>query len=109
MAMPRPRPPAPRPARARTRARAVPGGRREDGAVPVTVTGTGSSSAGSGHPRGLLDLGDRPGLRREELVLDLAPAAQVGDREQLWWRRELACELARHRLKHRAVALLRPD
>src|SRR5581483_6487626 len=69
--------------------------------------GAGCSSAGSGHPRGLLDLGDRAGGRREELVLHLAPATEVVDREQLRRGRELAGELAGDGLVRRAVAVLR--
>src|SRR4051794_27708393 len=48
-----------------------------------------SASLGSGDPRRLLDLGDRPLVRVEELVVDLRPAAEVADREQALRRREL--------------------
>src|SRR5919202_6401549 len=46
------------------------------------------ASLGSGDPRFLLDLGQRPGVRVEELVVDAVPAAEVADREQALRRRE---------------------
>src|SRR3954454_18235075 len=48
-----------------------------------------SASLGSGDPRRLLDLGDRPVVRIEERVVDLRPAAEVTDREEALRRREL--------------------
>src|SRR6516225_11941541 len=106
MAMPRPRPPA-----VSAVGRDL-GLKRGAGAIAAAAGGVpaaGWSSAGSGHPRCLLDLGDRAGLRSEELLGGPRPTAQVLDREQLRRGRELARELARHRLEDRAVALLRPD
>src|SRR4051794_16445088 len=47
------------------------------------------ASLGSGDSRGLLDRGDRPLVRVEELVVDLRPAAEVADREEALRRREL--------------------
>src|SRR3954469_17302425 len=47
------------------------------------------ASLGSGDPRRLLDLRDRPLVRVEELVIDLRPAAEVADGEQALRRREL--------------------
>src|SRR5690348_18230524 len=68
-----------------------------------------ASAGGSGNPRFLLDLGDGAGGWVEERILDLGPAAQVIDREQLRRRRELAGELLGDRRHHWPVPLLRPD
>src|SRR3954471_15573986 len=48
-----------------------------------------SVSLGSGDSQVLLDLGHGAGRRIEELVVDLGPAAEIVDREQLLGRREL--------------------
>src|SRR6476469_8173474 len=73
------------------------------------LAGGAYASGGSGNPRVLLDLGDGARGRVKERVLDLGPAAQVGDREQLRRRRELTGELLGDRRHYRPVALLRPD
>src|SRR3954453_3748811 len=63
-----------------------------------------SASLGSGDPRRLLDLGDRALVRVEELVVDLRPAADLGDREQARRRRELRLVGVKDALVDRAVA-----
>src|SRR5437763_13790941 len=77
------------------------------------MTGTGTDisvlTGGSGHPRGLLDLGDRACARIEELILDLRPAPKAVDREQRLRGWELARELLRHRLHDWPVTLLGPE
>src|SRR5437764_14923560 len=77
------------------------------------MTGAGTDicalTGGSGNPRGLLDLGDRACARIEELILDLRPAPEAVDREQLLRGGELARELSRHRLHDGPVALFGPD
>src|SRR4051812_4470894 len=62
------------------------------------------ASLGSGDSRGLLDRGDRPLVRVEELVVDLRPAAEVADREEALRRRELRLVRGEDRLVDRAVA-----
>src|SRR3954453_10818088 len=62
------------------------------------------ASLGSGDSRGLLDRGDRPLVRVEELVVDLRPAAEVADREEALRCRDLRGVLVEDRLVHRAVA-----
>src|SRR4051795_11693931 len=62
------------------------------------------ASLGSGDPRRLLDLRDRPRVRVEELVVDLRPAAEVADREEPLRRRELGRVRVEHLLVDRAVA-----
>src|SRR3954453_3543436 len=76
VATPRPRPPADAPGSVRERPR-----RRGARAA-------GRASLGSGDPRALLDLRERPLVGIEEGVVDLAPAAEVADREQPRRRRE---------------------
>src|SRR5690349_25132588 len=71
--------------------------------------GAAYASGGSGNPRVLLDLGDGARRRVKERVLDLGPATEVVDREELWRRREPAGELLGDRRHHRPVTLLRPD
>src|SRR5919206_643157 len=61
-------------------------------------------SLGSGDPRGLLDLGDRPLVRVEELVVDLRPAAEVADREEALRGRELRLVLGEDALVDGPVA-----
>src|SRR4051812_27683182 len=67
------------------------------------------ASAGSGDPRRVLDLGDRPVRRVEEVLHDLVPAAEVVDREERLRIRELRGELLGHRPDHRAVPVLGED
>src|SRR3954468_2011937 len=62
------------------------------------------TSLGSGDPRGLLDRGDRPLVRVEEVVVDLRPAAEVADREEALRRRELRLVLVEDGLVDRPVA-----
>src|SRR5256885_15232389 len=59
----------------------------------------------SGDPQRLLDLGDDPCFRVEELLVHALPAAEHVDREQARRRRKLA---AGHARDDRAVALGRP-
>src|SRR3954468_21897758 len=63
-----------------------------------------SASLGSGDPRRLLDLGDRPVVRIEERVVDLRPAAEVTDREEALRRRELGLVGVEDLLVDRPVA-----
>src|SRR4051794_15365971 len=63
-----------------------------------------SASLGSGNPRRLLDLGDRPVVRIEERVVDLRPAAEVTDREEALRRRELGLVGVEDLLVDRPVA-----
>src|SRR3954447_1493530 len=63
-----------------------------------------SASLGSGDPRRLLDLGDRPVVRIEERVVDLRPAAEVADREEALRRRELGLVGVEDLLVDRPVA-----
>src|SRR3954447_4106773 len=74
--------------------------RRAAGAGAADVRG----ALGSGGPRRLLDLGHRPLVRVEELVVDLRPAAEVADREEPLRRRELGRVRVEHLLVDRAVA-----
>src|SRR3954453_10123685 len=62
------------------------------------------ASLGSGDPRRLLDLGDRPLVRVEELVVDLRPPAEVADREEALRGRELRLGLVEDGLVDRPVA-----
>src|SRR5581483_7523064 len=79
---------------------------RAPAAEPASAP-TGCGSFGSGDSQRLLDLRDDPGFGFEELLVDLAPAAECFDREEARRRREAAgTGDARH---HRPVALLRPD
>src|SRR5580765_1160177 len=65
------------------------------------------ASLGSGDPRVRLDLRHRALVRVEELVVDLAPAAELVDREQARWHRELGGVALQHRLVDRPVAPVR--
>src|SRR3954447_25949772 len=107
----------PRPARPAAPGRDAAGGGRPGG--PPAGRGRapaprGHGAAGSGrprslgrrHPRVLLDLGERPPVGVEELVVDLAPAADVVDRHELLGRRELGGVGLQDRLVDRPVAPL---
>src|SRR5919202_304440 len=69
----------------------APGAAGESARRRAVAAGTAEvrASLGSGDPRGLLDLGDRPLVGVEELVVDLRPAAEVADGEEPLRRREL--------------------
>src|SRR3954467_5875222 len=77
--------------------------------VVVFTLRRGSARAAIGLARRLVvDLGHRARVRVEELVVDLAPAAEVVDRPQLLGRGEVAGELLRDRRVDRAEAGLGP-
>src|SRR4051794_21155471 len=81
------------------------GTRRTAGLSPAV--GAVRASLGSGNPQILLDLRHGAARRVEELVVDLAPAAEVVDREQRLRRRELLG--VDEALRHRPVAVLGVD
>jgi hypothetical protein len=71
------------------------------------LVGRATASLLSGDPQRLLYPGDDALVRVEELVVDLVPAAELVDREQVRRRRELG--LVDERLLDRAVTLLLED
>src|SRR4051812_34086166 len=77
--------------------------------APVAGRRRGSATVAIGLARRLVvDLGHGALVRVEELVVDLAPAAEVVDRPQLLRLREVGRELGRHRRVDRAEAGLGP-
>src|ERR671924_1542500 len=94
------------------RPRTSPGFRRTPGARLARAAGGGAAAVaslvgGSALPLGLEDLGDRPLLRVEELVVHLAPAAELPDLEQRRGGREVV--RPGHALHHGPIALAYED
>src|SRR3954468_9035833 len=71
---------------------------------PGTAAARLRASLGSGDPRRLHDRGDRALVRIEELVVDLAPPAEVADREEALRSREPRRVLREHGLVDGPVA-----